>query len=201
MLDLERLWFDYWRPMNWAFLTGDRTNVPYSKDWKDADKRLFPEEMKDFEPLLETGRGQHPRRPGRSAATPIPVRSSIPVEPPRAKPQTPEEQLATFEILDGFEVNLFASEADGVVNPIQMRWDERGRLWVALRPSYPQIKPGEKANDYVLVCEDTDGDGRADKFHKFVEGLFMPERDGTRRRRALRRPGHRAAPLPRHRWR
>jgi putative heme-binding domain-containing protein len=45
---------------------------------------------------------------------------------------------------------------------------------VACAVSYPQIKPGEKANDYVLVCEDTDGDGRADQFHKFVEGLFMP---------------------------
>ncbi|MFN7562326.1 MAG: hypothetical protein ACK5TH_11150, partial [Prosthecobacter sp.] len=33
VLEFERLWFDYWRPMNWAFLTGDRTNVPYSKDW------------------------------------------------------------------------------------------------------------------------------------------------------------------------
>jgi TonB family protein len=41
-----------------------------------------------------------------------------------------------------------------------MRWDERGRLWVACAASYPQIKPGEKANDYVLVCEDTDHDGR-----------------------------------------
>ena len=60
------------------------------------------------------------------------------------------------------------------VKPIQMRWDERGRLWVACAASYPQIKPGEKANDYVLVCEDTDGDGRADTFTKFAEGLFMP---------------------------
>jgi hypothetical protein len=102
------------------------------------------------------------------------MRSSIPVEPPSAPPQSPEEELASFQILDGFQVNLFASEADGVVKPIQMRWDERGRLWVACAVSYPQIKPGEKANDYVLVCEDTDGDGKADKFHKFVEGLFMP---------------------------
>jgi glucose/arabinose dehydrogenase len=76
--------------------------------------------------------------------------------------------------LEGFEVKLFASEADGIVKPIQMRWDERGRLWVACAASYPQIKPGEKANDYILICEDTDGDGRADKFTKFAEGLFMP---------------------------
>ena len=39
-------------------------------------------------------------------------------------------ELASFTVLDGFEVNLFASEKDGVVNPISIRWDERGRLWV-----------------------------------------------------------------------
>jgi putative heme-binding domain-containing protein len=174
VLEFERLWFDYWRPMNWAFLTGDRTNVPYSKDWKDSTKRIFPQEMEDFRPLLDQAEKNIWAAIEGKPVTPIGVRSSIPVEPPTAKPQSPEEELASFQIMDGFAVNLFASEADGIVKPIQMRWDERGRLWVACALSYPQIKPGEKANDYVLVCEDTDGDGKADKFHKFVEGLFMP---------------------------
>ena len=174
VLEFERLWFDYWRPMNWAFLTGDRTNVPYSKDWKDTSKRIFPQEMEDFRPLLDQAEKNIWAAIEGKPVTPIGVRSSIPVEPPTAKPQSPDEELASFQIMDGFAVNLFASEADGIVKPIQMRWDERGRLWVACALSYPQIKPGEKANDYVLVCEDTDGDGKADKFHKFVEGLFMP---------------------------
>ena len=174
VVEMERLWFDYWRPMNWAFLSGDRTTQPYSKDWKDSSKRIFPEEMEDFLPLLKQADDNIRAALAGRATTPIGVHSSIPVEPPSAPPQSPEEELASFKILDGFEVNLFASEADGVVKPIQMRWDERGRLWVACTVSYPQIKPGEKPNDYVLVCEDTDGDGRADQFHKFVEGLFMP---------------------------
>lgn len=174
VLEFERLWFDYWRPMNWSFLMGDRTNVPYSRDWKDSTKRLFPQEMQDFLPLLDQAEKNIWAAIEGKPVTPIDVRSSIPVEPPTAKPQSPEEELASFQIMDGFAVNLFASEADGIVKPIQMRWDERGRLWVACAVSYPQIKPGEKANDYVLVCEDTDGDGKADKFHKFVEGLFMP---------------------------
>ncbi|MCX6857234.1 MAG: hypothetical protein NTV80_20280, partial [Verrucomicrobia bacterium] len=173
-LEFERLWFDYWRPMNWAFLTGDRTNVPYSKDWKDTSKRIFPQEMEDFRPLLKQAEDNIWAAIEGKAVTPIGIRSSVPVEPPTAKPQSPEEELASFTIQDGFAVNLFASEADGIIKPIQMRWDERGRLWVACAVSYPQIKPGEKANDYVLVCEDTNGDGKADKFHKFVEGLFMP---------------------------
>lgn len=174
ILEMERLWFDYWRPMNWAFLSGDRTEVAYSKDWKDPTKRIFPDEMKEFEPLLRQADQNIWSVLTGGRPSPISTRSPIPNEPPSLKPESPEEEMAAFKVLDGFSVNLFASEADGVVKPIQMRWDERGRLWIACAPSYPQIKPGERANDYVLVCEDTDGDGRADKFTKFVEGLFMP---------------------------
>jgi putative heme-binding domain-containing protein len=174
VLEMERLWFDYWRPMNWAFLAGDRSGVPYSKDWRDRDKRIFPQEMDDFLPLLKQADENIWAALAGRPPTPIGVRSSISTEEPGVKPLSADEEKAQFQILDGFEVNLFASEADGIVKPIQMRWDERGRLWVACAASYPQIKPGERANDYVLVCEDTDGDGRADKFHKFAEGLFMP---------------------------
>src|SRR5437762_2208565 len=49
---------------------------------------------------------------------------------PRAELDYPEAEFATFEVADGFEVNLFASELDGVIKPIQMRFDFRGRLWV-----------------------------------------------------------------------
>lgn len=46
------LWFNYWRPSNWAFLNGDRITQPFSHDWKDKTRRIFPEEMKAFEPLI-----------------------------------------------------------------------------------------------------------------------------------------------------
>ena len=48
--------------------------------------------------------------------------------PPEEKRQPPEEELKAFELRDGFEMNLFASEADGLVKPIQFAWDERGRV-------------------------------------------------------------------------
>jgi hypothetical protein len=53
-------------------------------------------------------------------------------------------ERASFQIADGFEVNLFASEDDGVVKPVQCRFDARGRLWVIGSASYPQITPGKR---------------------------------------------------------
>ena len=57
----------------------------------------------------------------------------------------PETERQSFTLADGFEINLFASEAEGIVKPVQMRWDPRGRLWVSCIPSYPQLKPGRRA--------------------------------------------------------
>src|SRR4051794_18393855 len=86
----------------------------------------------------------------------------------------PDQELASFKVAPGFEVNLFASEKDGVVKPIQMRWDERGRLWVIGSKTYPQIKPGEEPADQVVILEDTDHDGKADKTTVFADGLMIP---------------------------
>jgi len=50
----NRLWFDYWRPQNWAFLGGDRVEQLSSRDHRNPAIRWFPEEMKNFVPLIET---------------------------------------------------------------------------------------------------------------------------------------------------
>ena len=49
----NRLWFHYTRPQNWAFLAGNRTNQPSSRDHLDPTKRWFPEEMEQWVPLIE----------------------------------------------------------------------------------------------------------------------------------------------------
>lgn len=54
----NEIWFNYWRPGNWSFLKGDRTHVEFSRDWRDAEKRIFPEEMKAFQPILESAEKQ-----------------------------------------------------------------------------------------------------------------------------------------------
>lgn len=85
----------------------------------------------------------------------------------------PELERKTFVLPDGFEVNLFAADPM-LAKPIQMNFDSKGRLWIAASEVYPQIKPGEKVNDKVLILEDTDGDGKADKTTVFADGLLIP---------------------------
>ncbi len=89
-------------------------------------------------------------------------------------PNDPATELASFKVADGFEVNLFASETNGVPKPIQIRFDPRGRMYVATSTIYPQLKPGQKPDDKIVVLEDTDGDGRADKSTVFADGLLIP---------------------------
>src|SRR4051794_21655498 len=85
----------------------------------------------------------------------------------------PELERRSFQVADGFEVNLFA--ADPVLaKPIQMNFDPDGRLWVVSSGVYPQIKPGQAANDKVLILEDDDGDGKADRTTVFADGLLIP---------------------------
>src|SRR5687767_12983447 len=96
----------------------------------------------------------------------------------------PAEELASFQIADGFEVNLFASETEGLIKPIQIRYDARGRLWVIGSAVYPQLEPGQKPNDKVLVLEDRNRDGVCDRVTTFAEGLMIPtgielSRDGA----------------------
>lgn len=93
-------------------------------------------------------------------------------EPPTD--HSPAAELKSFKVLDGFEVNLFASEADGIPNPIAIRWDERGRLWVLQTSDYPQAQPGAVSDDKIIILEDTDHDGRADKSTVFAGGLSQP---------------------------
>jgi len=85
----------------------------------------------------------------------------------------PEVERQSFIVAPGFEVNLFAADPL-LAKPIQMNWDPQGRLWVATSELYPQIKPGEKANDKIIILEDTNGDGKADRTTVFADGLLIP---------------------------
>jgi putative heme-binding domain-containing protein len=85
----------------------------------------------------------------------------------------PEIERKALQVADGFEVNLFAADPL-LAKPIQINFDAAGRLWAACSESYPQIKPGQKANDKIIILEDADGDGKADKTTVFADGLLIP---------------------------
>lgn len=71
-------------------------------------------------------------------------------------------------------LELFASEPD-IAKPIAFAWDERGRLWVAETRDYPHgVNASGEGNDDIKICEDTDGDGKADKFTVFADHLNLP---------------------------
>lgn len=88
---------------------------------------------------------------------------------------SPKESQKLIQVPVDFEVQLFASEPD-ITNPIAMAWDERGRLWIVESVDYPNtfVETDGEANDQIKICEDTDGDGKADKFTVFAENLNIP---------------------------
>ncbi|SDM48413.1 putative membrane-bound dehydrogenase domain-containing protein [Catalinimonas alkaloidigena] len=89
-------------------------------------------------------------------------------------PLSPEASKKLTQVPPGFSLELFAAEPD-IVNPIAMAWDARGRLWVIETVDYPNDKrDGDVGDDRIKICEDTDGDGRADRFTVFAEGLNVP---------------------------
>ena len=85
----------------------------------------------------------------------------------------PKDQQSEFTVADGYTLNLFASESEfpDLKNPLQIAFDARGRLWVATMPSFPLTEPGLPYPDKVIILEDTDRDGKADKSTVFAEGF------------------------------
>jgi putative heme-binding domain-containing protein len=88
--------------------------------------------------------------------------------------RTPEEELAGFTVPEGFEITLFASEPD-IQKPMNLSFDGKGRMWVTQSFEYPfPSAPGVKSSDKLTIVEDTDHDGKADKFTVVSDTLNIP---------------------------
>jgi mono/diheme cytochrome c family protein/glucose/arabinose dehydrogenase len=88
-----------------------------------------------------------------------------------------QEALDKFTVAPGYKIDLFASEREfpDLANPVQISFDNKGRLWVAVMPTYPHWKPGDpKPNDKLIILEDTNNDGKADKQITFADNLQLP---------------------------
>jgi putative heme-binding domain-containing protein len=88
--------------------------------------------------------------------------------------RTPEEERAGFKLPPGFEITLFASEPE-IGKPINIAFDAKGRMWVTQSFEYPfpAVAP-RKGRDRLTILEDTNHDGRADKFTQVSDTLNIP---------------------------
>ncbi len=88
-----------------------------------------------------------------------------------------QDALNSFTVAEGYRIELFASEQEfrNLANPVQLSFDNRGRLWVATMPTYPHYRPGDaKPQDKLIILEDTDGNGKADRETVFADNLHLP---------------------------
>jgi putative membrane-bound dehydrogenase-like protein len=91
------------------------------------------------------------------------------------KPYSVKGSMERTQVPADLKLVLFAAEPD-IMKPIAFAWDARGRLWVAETRDYPHgvMEDQQKGNDSIKICEDTDGDGKADKFTVFADKLNIP---------------------------
>lgn len=90
------------------------------------------------------------------------------------KPFSPKGAMERTQVPADCHLELFASEPQ-IGKPIAFAWDERGRLWIAETSDYPHgVVENGQGHDSIKICEDTDGDGKADKFTVFADHLNIP---------------------------
>jgi len=172
--DKNRQWQRRYRPLNTFYYTGGR-----NKDYGYLD---FLPAMRNFDMMVANREARiRALAKGESMTGPIDDSNLPPldqvVEALGANEWlSPADELASFEIDPRMEVNLFASEEEfpEIACPITMRWDGKGRLWVSCSTTYPHVYPGQEPNDKLVILEDTDQDGRADRSTVFADDLHIP---------------------------
>ena len=169
VLKKNELFFHRWRPANWTYLFGFRKN----------EQGQNSVEMPKFDPLITEWEARIAKLRALSEQDPAAVNEltgilaeEARVRAARPAPQKPQA-VPTFDMADGFEATLWA-ESPNLFKPIQMNFDEHGRLWVASSRVYPMIRPGQEAEDSIIVLEDSKGTGHADKATVFADGLLIP---------------------------
>ncbi|MGC6436336.1 MAG: PVC-type heme-binding CxxCH protein, partial [Verrucomicrobiales bacterium] len=174
VVEKNKQFFRRYRPLNTFYYTGGRKGRYGYLDFLPA--------MKNFE-IMANNRDQSIWSIAKGKETKIKIDDSNVPELPETnqsrggnKWMSAEEELKSFTIDPRFEVNCFASEEDfpDIACPIQIRWDSKGRLWVACSTTYPHVYPGQEPNDKIVILEDTNGDGKADKSSVWADDLHIP---------------------------
>ncbi len=166
ILRKNEFFFHRSRPANMAYIFGFRR----------GEQGRNAVEMPRFDPLIaeeEKKISKLAAHLGEKNYQPAPEMLPAKLRPaPAAAKHTPQP-LPQFKAGEGLEVTLWA-ENPLLAKPIHMNFDSQGRLWVASSEVYPQIEPGQAPTDKIIVLEDTDGGGKANKHTVFAEGLLIP---------------------------
>lgn len=179
--DKEWFWFNEFRMLNGVHVDGRRYNPFGPKNYPDEKKKI--RQMTDVRDqaiwalvsgksfdLAAADKTTHPLPPIDSNYKPSGKNGSVDYK-------YGEDAEKTITTPEGYQAKLFASEKEfpNLANPMQISFDNKGRLWVASMPTYPHYRPGDpKPDDKLLIYEDTNGDGKADKETVFADKLHLP---------------------------
>lgn len=174
VVDKNRQYFRRYRPLNTFYYTGGRNKSYGYLDFLPA--------MRNFDLMVANREKRIWAIAAGQQVPPVVDDSNVP-DLPKAKESrganrwiSAAAELKEFKVDPRFEVSLFAGEEEfpDIAAPIQMRWDSRGRLWVSCSTTYPHVYPGNEPNDKLVILEDVDGDGKADKSTVFADNLHIP---------------------------
>ncbi|MFN0021101.1 MAG: PVC-type heme-binding CxxCH protein [Pirellulaceae bacterium] len=184
ILEKNAQWHARYRTVDGYNVYGGRSKESYQSGPggpKISNFQIMQEEMKQRDVLTEN-RDKHIWSIAKGSEQPIDDSNLPPITELLSNRQNlppylgAEEAIKHMTVPKNCKVNLFASEEQfpELVSPVQMGWDTKGRLWVAAWKSYPERTPTSKVGDAILIFEDTDGDGRADKCKHFIDNLNCP---------------------------
>ncbi|WP_165231863.1 PVC-type heme-binding CxxCH protein [Aquisphaera insulae] len=185
ILDKDFLWFNRYRTVDGYSMYGGRADLKFVDG--QTNRVVMDRELEVLD-VMTANRDQRiwtvakggDRRVDDDNTPPfIPVKTNRPGKGPNGEHiflGGGAESIARMTLGKGLKINLFASEKEfpDLAKPVQMSFDAKGRLWVACWPTYPHWKPKEEMNDKILILEDTDGDGKADKQTTFADHLHCP---------------------------
>ena len=154
----------------WFFHRSRPANMAYIFGFRNKEQGNNAKEIPEFDLLVTKQEANIAKMRDLSTS------ASVPLEPERTESafaaNTPQPH-PDFTVADGFEVTLWA-ENPLLHKPTQINFDPQGRLWVASSETYPMVEVGQTADDKVIVIEDTDGNGTAEKSTVFARGMMMP---------------------------
>jgi hypothetical protein len=83
---------------------------------------------------------------------------------------TPEQELAGFKVPEGFVVELVASERDGLINPVDLTFDDAGRLWTQTAIMYPLDPIADiQWNDLLKLMDDPEAQKNHPNFKRILD--------------------------------